>query len=175
MFFYWVVFPVAIITGAWWLFSKSPNKLLKAGSVLIGLLLFSGYLWLLVGQKWLIDQKIIALCKEDGGIEVYEKTLIPKKYVDRHGRIKIPDRANAKPYDPYFYETKKYYYRKGNPVVSRREYRIVRREDNKILGRLVIYGRGGGGLPGPWHESSFTCPKQSELPNFESQVFIVGD
>jgi len=149
--------------------------MLKAGSILVGVSFLFGYLWLAIGETWMLDNKVRELCKKDGGIEIYEKVYLPKELIDKHGRIQIPYEKDSKPNGPYYYETIKHYYRKGDPEVSRREYRIVRRKDKKILGRLVIYGRGGGGLPGPWHGSSFTCPERSKVANFESQVFILGN
>lgn len=175
MFFYWAVFPAAIIAGSWWLFVKSPSKPLKAGSIIIGLAVLGGYLWLAVGEVWMIDNKVQELCKKDGGITVYERVSIPKYLIDDYGRIKIPYKKDMTSEDPFYYEIKKHYFKKSHPEVSRREYRIIRQSDKKVLGKLIIYGRGGGGFVGPWFGSSFTCPEPSEITNFESQVFIAGD
>lgn len=119
-----------------------------------------------------LDAEVKRLCAIDGGIKVYETVVLTPDLLDWAGRIWIPDKAQAKPTDKYYTETAIRYYRQGNPELSRRQYRIIRRSDEKVLGELIFYGRGGGDLPGPWHDSSFTCPKPTEIPNFESSVFV---
>ena len=46
--------------------------------------------------------------------------------------------------------------------MSRTHYRVLRRSEQKLLGETVLYGRGGGDLPGPWHDSSFVCPSYAD-------------
>lgn len=122
-----------------------------------------------------LDAEAKRLCAIDGGIKVYETVPLTPDLLDWAGRIWISDKAQAKPADKYYTETAIHYYRQGNPELSRRQYRIIRRSDEKVLGELIFYGRGGGDLPGPWHDSSFTCPKPTEIPNFESSVFVKGN
>jgi hypothetical protein len=131
--------------------------------------------WLAVGEKWMLDRQVRELCAKDGGVRVYETMVLPPELIGKHGQIQIPEKAQMKPSDEYYYESSKHYYRKGNPEMSRKQYRVVRRSDGKVLGELILYGRGGGDFPGPWHGSSFTCPEPSKLPNFESSIFVRGD
>ena len=126
-------------------------------------------------EKSRLDAQVRELCAKDGGIKVYETVKLPPQLVDKYGVVRIPDKAQAEPSDEYYYETDTRYYRKGNPEMSRRQYQIIRRSDGKVLGELIFYGRGGGDLPGPWHDSSFTCPDPTKLPNFESSIFVKGD
>lgn len=111
-----------------------------------------------------------------GGVRVYETVRLSAEKYDALKRVNfmLPDKTRTEPVDEYYSETDRYYYRDGNPEISRRQYRIIRRSDQKILGELVFYGRGGGDLPGPWHGSSFTCPNPTEV-RFESAVFIKED
>jgi hypothetical protein len=122
-----------------------------------------------------LDAEVKRLCAIDGGIKVYETVPLTKDIVDWAGRIWIPDKAQAKTSDPYYYETVIYYYRKGNPEMARSQHRIIRRSDGKVLGELVRYGRGGGDLPGPWHGSSFMCPDPTQQPQLESLIFVKDD
>jgi hypothetical protein len=42
--------------------------------------------------------------------------------------------------------------------MSRTHLQVVRRADRKLLGETVLYGRGGGDMPGPRRDSTFVCP-----------------
>ena len=126
-----------------------------------------------------LDAEVKRLCAIDGGIKVYETVKLPtekyNKLLDKFGRLWIARKDQANPTDEYYSESETHYYRQGSPEMSRRLYRIVRRSDGKILGELVFYGRGGGDMPGPWHDSSFTCPAYENVPNFESSIFVKGE
>lgn len=172
MFFYWVVFPAAIIIVAWWLFLKSPNKLLKVGSVTIGLAVLGWYLWVAVGEVWVIDNKVLELCKKDGGVKVYEKVELDRDLLDKKGRISIPHKKNGPLGSKYYYEYSQSYVKQDNPKITRFNYRVIRSSDKKILGESISYTRSGGGLPGPWHGSKFTCPDPMEMPGVEDMVFM---
>lgn len=113
------------------------------------------------------------MCAKDGGVRVYETARLSAEKFDELKRVNfvLPDKTRAQAADEYYSETDRHYYRRGNPEVSRRHYRIIRRSDQKILGELVFYGRGGGDLPGPWHGSSFTCPNPTQV-RFESEIFV---
>jgi hypothetical protein len=172
----WIGVPVL----AGWMFIVLPKrakttpqrKLAIAAS--IGVLIVP---WLISsGVKWHYDQQVRELCAKDGGVAVFETVkLSPEKY-DELKRVNfiLPDKLRAKPTDEYYSVTDHYDYRLGNPEVSRRQYRIIRNSDQKVLGELVFYGRGGGDLPGPWHGSSFTCPSPTKV-NFETAIFLIGD
>ncbi|MDY0014274.1 MAG: hypothetical protein RBS40_15475 [Rhodocyclaceae bacterium] len=126
-----------------------------------------------------LDAEVKRLCAIDGGIKVYETVkLPPEKYnelLDKFGRLRIPRQSEAEVTDEYYDECDKHYYRQGNPEMSRTHCRIIRRSDGKVLGELVIYGRGGGDMLGPWHDSSFLCPEPANIPNFESSIFVKGE
>jgi len=123
----------------------------------------------------MLDAEVKRLCAIDGGVKVYETVPLTPDLLDWAGRIWISDKAQAKPSDKYYYESDIHYYRKGNPEMSRRQHRIIRRNDGKVLGEIVRYGRGGGDLPGPWHGSSFMCPEPTQQPSLESSIFVKGD
>jgi hypothetical protein len=123
-----------------------------------------------------LDAEVKRLCAIDGGVRVYETVRLP---ADKFNELKrrnfvLPDKLAAKQTDEYYVETDRHYYRQGNPEMSRRQYKIIRRSDHKTLGELIFYGRGGGDLPGPWHGSSFTCPDPTQV-HFEAAIFVKGD
>ena len=119
-------------------------------------------------EKARLDQQVKELCAKDGGIKVYETVKLPAERFDQWGMVK--------PYDPtqkenalgteYVFKREIHYYRSGNPEMSREHYQVIRRSDGRLLGETILYGRGGGDMPGPWHDSSFSCPKPLEAgPN----------
>lgn len=135
-------------------------------------------LQLLTGcEKARLDQQVKELCAKDGGIKVYETVKLPPVKYDEYARNNwiFPNKAQAKLTDDFFTETDRYYYKKGNPEMSRRQYRIIRHSDGKVLGESISYGRGGGDMPGPWHDSSYQCPPISkDYPGIEALIFQKG-
>lgn len=126
-------------------------------------------------SKAALDAEVKRLCAIDGGIEVYETVRLPAEKFDKYGKpnFLIKNRDQAKPEDEYFYQWHIQYYQQQGPVLTRSEYKIIRGSDGKILGRSVRYARGGGDLPGPWHDSSFICPPISkDQPELEASIFL---
>ncbi|SDE53509.1 hypothetical protein [Desulfuromonas thiophila] len=146
--------------------------------VTIGLLLFSiwfgGAFWEVAGKKMYWDAQVRKLCAIDGGVKVYETVELTPDLLDWAGRIFIPSKDKATAADLYFYEKERQYLRRKNPTLIRTHTVIIRRSDNKVLGELIRYGRGGGDLPGPWHPSSFSCPDPVKGSNFENSIFLKG-
>ena len=122
-----------------------------------------------------LDAEVKRLCAIDGGVKVYETAMLPATLLDKYGGVRIPSKSLANASDEYYYELDIHYYLKGNPEMSRSQYRIIRRSDRKVLGESIRYGRGGGDLPGPSHDSSFTCPDIGTKPSLEDSVFLRGD
>lgn len=175
--FYWVGVPLLITVVARSIWRQSKTPIHKGLVAAVSAMVFLGLLWFAEGEKWLLDQQVRELCAKDGGVRVYEKVRLPAKKFDelKRANFVLPDKSRtASSSDEYYSETDQHYYRKGNPEVSRRQYRVIRRSDQKILGELVFYGRGGGDLPGPWYGSSFTCPDPTRV-HFESEIFVKGN
>lgn len=115
-------------------------------------------------EKWRLDAQVKELCAKDGGIKVYETVKLPPEKFNQWGQINFyrPTEGEKALGGEYALMRDVTYYRRGNPVMSRTHYRVIRRLDGKLLGETVFYGRGGGDLPGPWHDSSFVCPPYGE-------------
>jgi hypothetical protein len=119
-----------------------------------------------------LDDEVRRLCAVDGGVKVYETVTLPAHRFDKAGNVKVPMRTDAKPSDEYYLDWQIYYYRRGNPELSRDHFKIVRRSDGKVMGEAIYYGRGGGDIPGPRHDTSFRCPDTTAQPSLESSVFL---
>lgn len=176
--FVWVGVPlIAFLTGAL-LWRRSRALLWRSLAIISSAAILSAPMLVSNRVKAHYDQQVREMCAKDGGVRVYETVRLPAERFNQLKRMNfvLPDKSQAKLTDEYYYETDRRYYRQRNPEVSRSQHRIVRRSDGKVLGELIRYGRGGGDLPGPWHESSFMCPDPVRQPsNFETAVFAKGD
>jgi hypothetical protein len=121
------------------------------------------------------DSEVNRLCAIDGGIKVYETVKLPADKFNQYGSIQIPEKAKAKPTDEYYYEWNVDYLKRANPELWRSEHRIVRMVDGKLLGSFVRYSRRGGDMPGPWHDSSYSCPETGSQPSLEKSIFDTGE
>lgn len=168
IFFYWIVIPIGGFKLASWLFRRTKSLVIKGLVVLGTLILFIWFLWIAVGRNMWLDHQVRELCTKDGGVKVYETVILPAERFDKYGNVHIPSKNFAKPTDEYYYESKNQYFQKGNadqtgnPDIFQYNFRIVRHLDGKIMGESISYIRRGGGLPGPWHPSSFSCPEHSD-------------
>lgn len=115
-------------------------------------------------EKARLDQQVKELCAKDGGIKVYETVRLPPEKFNQWGQPNFfnPTQGENALGPEYVFKREIHYYRSGNPEMSRKHYQVIRRSDGKLLGETVFYGRGGGDLPGPWHDSSFVCPPYAE-------------
>lgn len=129
--------------------------------------------WYGGGRKVYYDTLVNRMCREDGGVKVYEQVRLPAERFDKYGNVNVPNKRYAKPSDDYYFETEIQYLVAGNPSLERAKTVLVRRNDKKVLGESVRYGRGGGDLPGPWHGSSFNCPPIAEAEGkLETSIFL---
>ena len=171
MVFYWMVIPLGVFQLARWLFGRTQSPV-KKGLVLAGTLgFFAWFLWVAVGRNMWLDHQVRGMCAKDGGINVYEIVTVPPERFDKYGQVRVPFKEFAKPEDEYFYEGKNLYLVKGNPEIWRSNYRMIRRHDSKVMGEVASYHRRGGGLLGPWADSSFGCPKDASTNDLAKQIF----
>jgi len=154
------------------------RRLWNALAIVAGLLWFGASFWYGGGRKYYYDWQVEKLCAKDGGVKVYETVKLPAEEYDQYAKRNwiLPHITQEKSADKYYYEVDYHHYRKGNPQMTRRQAKIIRRSDGKTLGESISYSRGGGDLPGPWHESSFICPPISkDRPGLEVSIFLRGD
>lgn len=123
-------------------------------------------------SKGQLDDEVRRLCAIDGGIKVYETVKLPAEKFDQYGQIQIPYKGIIKPGDEYYYDFYTTYLIKGNPELRQYHSKVYRRSDNKVIGESISYSRVGGDMPGPWHSSSFLCPKNEGFNYLMKQIFI---
>lgn len=171
----------AILTGLVWKLWRSSRKEVGTKRILVDMAFaFAAFAWLTIsfwyggGRKYYYDAEVERLCAIDGGIKVYEAVTLSAVEYDGYAKRNwvLPRKEDAKPTDPYYDVSDTHFYREGNPQIARQQHSVIRRSDGKILGEMIIYGRGGGDLPGPWHGSSIHCPDLTKLPGFETSIFV---
>jgi hypothetical protein len=154
--------------------SSATVRLLLSTFLLIDITACAGYF---PGERAHWDAKVKELCEQDGGVTVFEIVEISHGEYARlggsRGVVPVPDETRAQA-APYFARTVVQEVN-ANPRVLRRETRIVRTADQKVLGKVVSYSRIGGDVPtGIGHHSSFSC---RDIPGFradvERQIFVV--
>lgn len=120
----------------------------------------AGYL---PGRQAYWDAQVKEMCEKDGGTKIFEVVELPKQQYDvlrdKFGELNIPPDGPNTREAPFYRKDEFTYFRDGNPSVWRYELVVIRRSDQKILGRRVVYSRVGGEFPSPAHTSSFSCPE----------------
>jgi hypothetical protein len=117
------------------------------------------------------DEKVKAMCEEDGGITVYERVRISKEQIERRvlpmaadGRLSFTTKELAHPEAPIYSLERVSLIHDNNPRVRRSEATIVRRIDGVVVGKRVIYTRAGGDfLTGFSEGTSFLCPDPERM------------
>lgn len=117
-----------------------------------------------------VDAEVKRLCAIDGGIKVYETVKLPADKFNQWGQINFyrPTQGENALGPSYIlkHERRSLIKSQSEPshelTVVREHFIVVRKADEKVLGETVLYGRGGGDFPGPWHPSSFSCPPVAE-------------
>lgn len=177
--FVWVGVPLlALLFGVLhWRRSRTPMG--RTLALTMGITILSAPMLVSNGVKAHYDRQVRELCAKDGGVRVFETVKLPAEKFDELKRKNFVffSKKLAEATDEYYGEDDDHYYKQGHINVVRMQFRIIRRSDGKVLGESVRYGRGGGDLPGPWHESSFTCPDPGnpKSPKFETAIFVRGD
>lgn len=129
------------------------------------------------------DYRVDELCKKDGGVKIYEKSVIRKSdYPDikltSSGEIIFPSKIKATSKDPFYYVSYTEYIKNGSLDVMKHGQSIFRSSDNKLMGTYISYGRRGGDFlffEGPFHPSSYSCKDtEKNVKDFSSIVTIQG-
>lgn len=126
-------------------------------------------------EKARLDEEVRALCAKDGGIKVYEAITVQPEEFNSYGRLTFwhPSNGEDSLGPQYIYREEEMYYRYGNPEMWRTHHEIWRKADGKKLSEATIYTRRGGDFPGPWHDSSFSCPEPKDSGLIE-KTFILS-
>jgi hypothetical protein len=112
-------------------------------------------------QKAKLDREVDRLCAIDGGVHIYETVRLPKENFGADGEVfpqfrsQVVSGGGLGP--DYRWKSVRRPIVVGDPSLTRLEQTVIRVKDEKLLGKRVVYIRGGGDLPGPWAASSYSC------------------
>ena len=174
----WVGVPLFALVMGVLLWRRSRTPLGKSFVVVASIAVLFAPLLVSNGVKYYYDAQVREMCAKDGGVRVYETVRLSADKFDELKRRNFVffSKELADPADEYYGETDDHYFRQGSPSLVRIHYRIVWRNDRKVLGESIRYARAGGDLPGPWHGSGFMCPDPVKYPSkFETAIFVRGD
>lgn len=131
-------------------------------------------------EKFQLDERMEELCKQDGGVRVFETVQLPPEMFDQNGdpfpgwrKRKTEDRLGS----DYLYERTEATLKAGNPIegegrLLRIERRVARRADSRVLGTSVVYLRSGGDFIAYAHPTSKVCPATHNDNNLIREIFI---
>lgn len=111
--------------------------------------------------KTKLDREVDRLCAIDGGVHIYETVKLGKDNFGSDGeafpqyRAQVISGGGLGPNYKWNSITKKIV--DGDPSLTKWEQVISRVQDGKVMGRRIVYVRGGGDLPGPWAPSEYSC------------------
>jgi hypothetical protein len=172
----WVGNPLLVILAAPPLWRRSQLLFQKGLVVAASVVILAAPLLISNGMKWWYDRQVRELCTKDGGVKVYETVRLPADRLNQWGQpnfqIPITPNNKLKESDDYYLVWEITKLKSGYINLTRNHFNLIRHKDQKLLAESVSYSRGGGDLPGPWANSSFSCPdKHKEIPLFQ-QTFI---
>lgn len=170
--FYYIVVPLLSAVMAWLWLSRAKKPGHKRIARAVCALWFIWLAWMLGGNKVWYDMKVDRLCAKDGGIKVYETVTLPADRFDKWGVFSLPLEKKMQPGDEYYYIRDTHYYQGGSSAVWRAHSQIFRVKDKKLLGETIWYARRGGDLPGPWSNSSYSCPGEAGITKLKKRIFI---
>lgn len=124
-------------------------------------------------RKWRADKLVDELCAKDGGIKVYETVTLPSSMFNEYGQPKIKFAGHVAT-DSDTSGSGLYFSIESTDIIGdqnqsdisklvvwKSRISLLRSSDGKVLGETICYSRRGGDAIGPWHPSSYSCPKSA--------------
>lgn len=118
------------------------------------------------------DWKVDGLCKEDGGITVYVRDVLPAELKSATGEIDFRALERSTDRDPYYLLTESRAMEARDPVIRRFEFRLMRQRDGQTLGKAVLYMRPTQNVGVPvFHQKAHVCPSDNVAGKLAAAVF----
>jgi hypothetical protein len=155
---------------------------MKPTAIAVLALLLAGCIGWPPGVQSYWDARLERMCKKDGGVTVYERVRISKADIARRvlpmtadGRLSMAPKEVAHPDAPVYADNGITYLRDANPRVQRMESLVMRRSDNALVARWVVYSRSGGDFPTGMSEgTTFICPDLQQMTtDLHNKLFII--
>lgn len=152
----------------------------KGSLTIRSFLVVASFLPMMGCEKWELDRRMEELCKQDGGVKIYETVKLPPELFDQNGdpfpgwrKRPLAERFGS----DYLYERAEAVLKAGDPIegegrLLRVEQRLIRRADSKLLGSSVVYLRSGGDFIAYAHPTSKICPASHNDNHLIREIFL---
>ncbi|MFC7299565.1 hypothetical protein [Herminiimonas aquatilis] len=122
-------------------------------------------------EKARVDAQMEELCKQDGGMKIYEKVVLPREQFTQYGDVRFFETSNTG--GGYRFIKKFEQLKLKKPTLDKTTYTVIREIDNKVLGTYVVYLRIGGDIiPRLGPDSGKSCPSNANSVNFLRTIFV---
>ena len=119
------------------------------------------------------DWKVDRLCKQDGGVKVFETDSPPAGLRMPDGNIDLTALHRTKPGDPYYLVYRSTIIKADDPSIRRLEAKLFRGRDDALLGTSVVYIRPAQSIGVPFlHREGYSCPEPRDLDRLIAGVFF---
>ena len=119
------------------------------------------------------DWKVDRLCKQDGGVKVFETDSPPAEFRMPDGNVNLDLLQRAGPDKSYYVVYNWTVIEPKDPTVSRSEIKLFRSADKKLLGVAVSYIRPMQNVGVPLlHRRGYRCPPNAGLLDLTAGVFF---
>jgi hypothetical protein len=119
------------------------------------------------------DWKVDRLCKQDGGVKVFETDSPPAEFRMPDGNVNLDALQRAKPEQSYYVVHNWTVIKPNDPTISRLQIELIRGSDKKLLGTTVEYIRPMQNVGVPFlHRRGYICPANAGLPDLSASVFF---
>jgi len=132
-------------------------------------------------EQAVVDAEMEKLCKQDGGMKIYEKVVLPKEQFTKYGDVKFFETSNTGggyravwKYEPIPVKKPLLDILTWNHAnLTKSTVTVIREVDNKTLGTYISYARIGGGIvPRLGPDPSKSCPPNANSVNFLRTLFV---
>ena len=143
-------------------------NLLRSTALAAGALLLGGCGLDVMYADWRVDR----LCKQDGGVKVFETDSPPAEFRMPDGNVDLNKLEQAERGQSYFLERTWTTLKQGDPEIVRSELRLVRNIDSAVLGISVAYLRPAHRQGVPFlSRQPYMCPARGNLGPLAEAVF----
>jgi hypothetical protein len=119
------------------------------------------------------DWKVDRLCKQDGGVKVFETDSPPVEFRMPDGNLDLNKLEQAERGQSYYLERRWTTLKQDDPEIVRSELRLVRNIDGVALGISVAYLRPAQNLGVPFFSrQAYMCPERGNLGPLADAVFF---
>lgn len=155
-------------------------KLLKIVGLGILALIILIIIWFIYCElnKAYWDNKVAQMCREDGGVIVYEKVKLTKVQAKNIGMVggylSISPKTASANISSLFTEDSTIILKSSSPKILKIERFVYKLGKDESIGKIVSYIRKGGDFPTVVQfPSSFSCPEGIEYYKIQSELFEI--